>query len=318
MCFFPRVTDELVGKLGVDSSDYLFSYYLEDHPVELSFIRKRGLFAVEDPSEVWKISEDGLRVQKSVSIDHPEKLFGKKGVAPAESYLAICILWTNRRLSQTGVIHAARADYDRGVHLDFDHMFEPGTLCGDLSLDLVVYLKEPAVVVSSDELHLMNEAGAILGSLEEQTDITFDNNCMEFPIGEVHRPGEPLWWMSFSSWTDPREDSFSEENIQLILNTAHKDCPEIKNGKTTRQDVLLEVLAGAFFSIFEKVREMDDAEIWSNMKDDTGLQPGSICGVLHQFSRMDPEHEFLWSSIEGRMLSIKRIVAQSMAGDVDA
>lgn len=164
-------------------------------------------------------------LEKEVKIAYPHLLYGKQGVAPQGAQVGICIIWTNRSLTQTGyILPVVDHTTPSGWTCVFRYEFLPGEIKGDLELSLVVYLKEQAKVVASGEDHLINEAGVTLGEIETLS-LDFDSIYMEFPIEECNAKDQPLWWVEFSQWEDPRVDLFSKENICLYLNTAYDDCP---------------------------------------------------------------------------------------------
>lgn len=311
--FFPRVTDDLANRAGLKTTDYRFYYENEGKRTALASTQKGGVTTLED--EGWYLSQDGIGFEKVVDIDHPELFFGPEGVVPSKAYAALCIIWTCKAFSHTGIIYPYSGEYGKdGAHVKFRHEFEAGTLNGDLTLELALYLKTSAPDVLEDEAHLMNEAGVLLGSLEDPLRISFAGNAMLFPIGWIESPKDPLWWVEFSDWDDPRSDQFSAENVSLVLNKSHKDYSSTNGDKGMGTEVLNEIFAAALFLMFEKVREFSDPEPWQEMisNDTSSFEPGSICGVLHQVSQMDPDAEFAWTNAEARMTSLKRIVDRRM------
>lgn len=310
--FFPRLTEELIAKSGYKATEYELSYsspFGNESRLKLSRGRVR---MVSDPAEVWQPRKDGLILEKAVSIEYPKELKGPDGVAPARAKILPCILWTNQRLTTAGVITPTKTMGAPRLDCIFRHVFEPGTISGDLTLELALYISSPAEFLESGEEILMNKPGVLLGLLERPVTIDFDGNTLDFPIEEFEDPAGPLWQMQFEPWTDPREDLFSSASFTLLLNAKHPDCPKIAGGQVTNQALLCEILCSAYFLIFEKVREFQDGTVWDDMLSDTDLEPDSICSVLHWFSQKGEEH-FDWSSPEGRMLSIKKIVDQSFA-----
>lgn len=313
--FYPRLTKELVERAGYKTTGYSFSYIdSEGEETNLS-IGKGKVASISDPLDTWSLREDGIILKNKILFEYPEALKGPDGVAPAGARLLPCILWANKGLDLAGAIRPVVRSESPSLSCDFKCPFKPGTLAGDLTLDLVLYLADSAKTIEPGEQILINEPGVTLGSIEAPLTIDLDGSYLEFPIEEFEEIDGPLWRMQFEPWDDPHEDLFSEASFTLLLNVKHPDCPKIIKGVVSNQTLLQEILAEAYFLIFEKVREDEDA--WNDMKTDTGLAPDSICSTLHWFSQRSDEL-FDWTSPEGRMLSIKRIIDLSFkASDED-
>ena len=311
--FFPRLTEELVEKSGCRTTEYELSYLSPSGDECHLELPKGRVCVVTDPADIWQIRKDGLVLEKTVIIEYPQELKGPNGVAPACARILPCILWTNHRLSSAGVITPSEAMESPRLACKFKQVFEPGTLSGDLTLELALYVSSPADVLGPGEELLMNKPGVLLGFLEEPIVMDFDGSTMDFPVEEFEDPNGPLWQMQFEPWSDPREDLFSNASFTLLLNAKHPDCPKNMGGQATNKTLLCEILCEAYFLVFEKVREFHDDSAWEDMISDTGLTPDSICSTLHWFSQRG-EEPFDWSTPEGRMQSIKKIVDQSFAG----
>lgn len=310
--FFPRLTEELVKKSGYKSSEYEFSYASPAGDESRLTLSKGKIRTASDPADVWQLKKDGLVLEKTVIIEYPKELKGPNGVAPAGARVLPCILWSNQRLTSAGVITPDEMMEFPRLACKFKHKFEPGSLSGDLTLELVLYVCSSAPSLEQGEDILMNEPGALLGPLEKPVIIDFDGDSMDFPIEEFEEPEGPLWCMQFEPWSDPRENLFSAASFVLLLNAKHPDCPKIVGGKVSNQALLQEILCEAYFLLFEKVRDFHDDSAWEDMISDSDLAPDSICSMLHWFSQRG-EEPFDWSTPEGRMLSIKRIIDQSFA-----
>ena len=136
---------------------------------------------------------------------------------------------------------------------------------------------------------IINEAGVTLGDIETLY-LDFNSIYMEFPIEECNIKDQPLWWVEFSQWEDPRVDLFSKENICLYLNTAHPECPMIGE-KINNLELLIQIISTTYLLIFKK---FNDEELYDT-KNDVGLNPNSICSIMHQFIVGE---SFSWESDE--------------------
>ena len=191
----------------------------------------------------------------------------------------IAKLRKEKKLTQTGcILPESDIETETGRVCNFCYSFDPGMIDGDLELSLVMFIKKKAVNVLLGEENFINEEGVTIGEIESVV-LDFNSIYMEFPIEEVNSPDEPLWWVYFSQWEDPKVDSFSQENICLYLNTHYSACPmvgeEIKNF-----DLLVDIVSTTYFMIFQKLMENQadyDATI-------NGYgENNSICSIMNQF-----------------------------------
>lgn len=277
--FFPKLTDELIENCGCECSKYNFSYKYQDKTYGL---KQKGVSTLKlsDPLEIWKVETEGLSFSKEVRIAYPQLLKGKGGIACTKAEIGICIIWTNKTLTQTGyILPDAGNDVTTatGRICRFKHTFEPGEIKGDLELSLIMYIKKKASSVLPDEVDLINEEGVSIGEIETIV-LDFNSIYMDFPIEECKSDTQPLWWIEFSQWEDPKVDLFTKENICLYLNPKYDACPmageNIKN-----KDLLIEIISTAYFLIFQR---LSDDEL-SATKNNIGLNPNSICSIMHQF-----------------------------------
>lgn len=283
ICFYPTLTDELKDECGIILADYVFSKAVQD--IRLDYKRK-GSSTIKISDEDWKVETEGLSFIKTVKIAYPHLLFGPKGIACTNASIGICIMWTNKALTQTGcILPEYDSETDDGRICNFRYTFEPGLIKGDLELSIILYLKKKADTVLPGEEALINEEGVTIGEIET---IVLDLNSiyMEFPIEEYNSPTEPLWWVYFSQWEDPKVDLFDKENLCLYLNPHYAACPmvgeEIKN-----LDLLIDIMATTYLMIFRKIDE--NPEDMNATQQNLGLENNSICSIMHQFIESCPE-----------------------------
>ena len=277
--FYPKLTDDMKDECGLSIEKYQFSFEYQNNCYEL---KQRGTstIKIEDPMEIWNVESDGIAFSKTVSIAYPNLLHGINGIACTNASIGVCIMWTNKSLTQTGcILPKSDISLETGRVCQFRHVFEPGTIQGDLELSVIMYIKSRAGIILEGEERLINEEGVAIGEIETVV-LDFNSIYMEFPIEEYDSPDEPLWWVYFAQWEDPKVDVFGRENICLYLNPHYPSCPmvgeEIKN-----LDLLIDILATTYLLIFQKINE--NPEDLKATRDNTGLENNSICSIMHQF-----------------------------------
>lgn len=311
LSLFPTLTTDMLENSGYTSEKYRFSYAYQGHYYGL---QQKGSATVKltDPLDIWKIEDEGLKVNKTVRIAYPDLLRGPHGVACRDAELGLCIIWTNKALTQTGYILPETSAFSpQGLVCDFNYEFTPGCISGDLELSLIMYIKKKAEIVRDDERALINEEGVTVGEIE-RTILDFNSVYMEFPIEEYKSEKEPLWWVEFSEWEDPKtSDMFTKDNICLYLNPYYEGCPspsmDASGGSIKNIDLLIDILAQTYLLIFERLSE-DELRA---TKQNIDLTNNSICSILHQFIESCNEVELDWGAPE-RLLKTLQVNIRKM------
>jgi hypothetical protein len=300
MFFYPTLTDELLETAGFSLTSYIYSYNVND--LDCRLIGK-GKNVVKFDDDTWRIERDGLRIRRSIVIEYPEYLYGKSGIACEDAELGICIIWTNKTLKQMGTILPGNTYRNEASSVyEFDYLFEPGTIKGDLCLETQLYIKKAAEKILLGEESLMNDEGVKVGVLDE-VHLDLGSMYMEFPIAEINDKKLPMWWLELSDWSEPQKDLFDEDSLCIYLNTAYELCP--KMGETVKYaDVLIDIITTVYVMLYRKV---SDCGCLANTINDVDLEEGSISKILYyfkdscktdiDFSTEERMHKTIWMNV---------------------
>lgn len=312
---YPVVTSEILESSGFTSEKYKFSYSYQN---KVYGLQQKGTTWIKltDPLDIWKIETEGLKIDKTVRFAYPELLKGKNGVVCREAELGICLIWTNKKLTQTGVIFPTSDSIKpEGRTCIFSYSFEPGKISGDLELSLTMYVKSKADNVLEDEKNLINEVGVTVGIIENAV-LDFNSLYMEFPIEEYKSDSEPLWWVEFSDWEDPKTiDMFTKDSFCLYLNPYYDSCPAPSTNETGNSiknfDLLVDILAQTYFLMFQRLEPEDLRATIQNI----GLVNNSICSILHQFIE-NCTVELPWKEPHKLLKSLQVNIRKMLQGDL--
>lgn len=310
---YPTITSSMLENSGTTTDKFHFSYSYQG---QLFGLQQKGVSTIKltDPLEIWKVESEGLILEKTVRIAYPALLKGKGGVVCEGAELGICIIWTNKKLTQTGyILPSSDITTPQGRVCKFNTVFAPGTLSGDLDLSISFYLKKKSESVKPGEEDFVNEDGVTVGEIEHVV-IDFSSLYMEFPIEEYNSASEPLWWVEFSEWEDPRTvDLFSKDSLCLYLNPHYDSCPSPSTSEAGNSiknlDMLVDILSQTYLLIFQR---LSDEELKAT-KLDIGLAQNSICSVLHQFIVSCPE-ELSWESPQKLLKSLQVNIRKLLQG----
>lgn len=280
ICFYSQLTPDLQESCGYSSDKYIFTYHYQG---EIHALQQKGTTTLRliDALDIWDVESEGLHIEKTVRIAYPKLLYGPDGIACRDAEIGICIIWTNRKLTQTGIIlPISDVTTAHGRVCKFDYSFQPGSISSDLDLEVSMYIMHSASNIHQDEENLINDTGATLGTAEGVS-VDFNDRVMAFPIEEFPSDTDPLWWVEFSEWEDPRgTDMFTRDNVCLFLNPKYESCPvpSITDNSIRNLDLLVDILAQTYLMMFYRLSE-DDRHATRLGID---LAPNSICSVLHQ------------------------------------
>ena len=315
MLFYPTITSDMIDSCGISVDKYNFTYTYQDKHYGL---QQKGTATIKltDPLDIWKVESEGLTIDKTVRIVYPDMLKGKEGIACKEAELGICIIWTNKKLTQTGIIHPlSDITTPQGRTCKLNYTFDAGRISGDLELSLAVYIKKKAHNLAEDETDLINETGVTVGEIERVV-LDFSNIYMEFPIEEFKSETEPLWWVEFSEWEDPKTiDLFTKDSLCLYLNPYYEACPAPSTremGNSIKNfDLMVDILAQTYLMIFQRLSDDDLKATRQNV----GLTNNSICSILHQFIEDCGEDELHWESPEKLLKSLQIVIRKRLQED---
>lgn len=311
---YPTLSPEMLEAAGLSVDKYHFTYEYQEKYFSL---HQKGstTLKLSDSLEIWNVETEGLILDKTVCFAYPNLLKGKNGVACKGAEIGICIIWTNKKLTQTGIIlPVSDVESPQGRNCKFHYMFAPGRISGDLELSLSMFIKSEAGEILEDEEDLINEAGVTVGEIEHVV-LDFNSLYMEFPIEEYKSENEPLWWIEFSEWEDPKTiDMFTKDSLCLYLNPYYDACPAPSTSDSSNSiknfDLMVDILAQTYLMIFQRLSDDDLKATRQNV----GLTNNSICSILHQFIE-DCYEELHWESPEKLLKSLQINIRKKLQED---
>ncbi|WP_273834176.1 hypothetical protein [Guptibacillus sedimenti] len=276
---FHRILDqELYEKLGVIKQPFTASYFNGEDEVDMKVEPLEGqntIYQIVDPKVTWEPSSHEIKLNKRITITNPGFLFGDNSLVADNGCLGIGLRWYSRDAAQRNVTHATEFSKLSNFPLEVEvsTSIERGLLRGNVTFEIFVYLLESGTNTSTVK------PGTMLGTLDECV-IAFDGNSSVFPIVEVNEPNKPLWWVD-CNFTEPLFDSFTEDNVAIVINNSHRNAKKLDLEKGIGSSpLLLEVIATGLQMIIEKVKESDD---WESILVNKDTEPGSIGEAIYYF-----------------------------------
>lgn len=283
---FPKMSRDLLVKTGYSSAIYEFYYRYQGEDRELkstptdTSTSRAAILQLSDQACHWHPESSNLTAKCRCVINVPMFLFGENGLAAADGgIIGVAVMWMNPDASQRGVVRIGEINKRSASPCIIEGKidFLPKQLRGTLILQTILYLKERGNPQGGEKFQASNN-GTILGILDE-TRVIIDGNGSIFPIHEISSPNEPLWWVR-CDWGDPLEDSFTDDNFCIYLNTSHKDYAALNvNEGLKNSALLLEIVSSALQLLIMKVLG-DDAARDATIQG-SGIQQGSISSMVN-------------------------------------
>lgn len=291
---FPKLSRELLTKIGYISAEYEFYYHNHGEKLRLdtettsSSTSKTAVLQLTDPVAQWHPEEYELCIDLTSIINVPVFLFGEKGLAASDGgIIGIAVMWMAPDSNSRGVIPVGEISRKSMAPYVLHHTirFSSKMLRGTLILQNILYVKHRGNP-EGIEKYQAGEPGTILGILDE-TRVIIDGNGSIFPIHEMASPANPLWWVT-CNWSDATEDKFTDENFCIYLNSAHKDFAALNSNEGIQKSpLLLEIVCSALEILVSKV--MGDPVAEQAVRTGEHMLPGSIASVVNFFI-----HRFDW------------------------
>ena len=283
---FPRITEKLRQKIGIEMTEPFFQYRSNGtwNNLEMDSIEGESPYYKKllDKEGIWNFDDYGLKFQREYTLRFPGFLFGKYGVVPHDAEIGIALMYTSSESKQRGVIPIGKFNSTmNNVTFDVDYFFKSGMFRVNASFTTILYVAT-AGNPRQEEAHLANKAGYRLGEIETFT-LIFDGKGSWFPIYEKDMKNQPLWNVVYSS-TEPAYDSFLD-CVEIQINTAHKEYKYIdRKSKTFNRQLLIEVISSAMCVIVENFKAQESE--WENAMNNGDCFEGSVSQAINYFIKV--------------------------------
>jgi len=300
---------DLLDKIDYVSSNYSALYVRggREFALETEFNPDEPTsFKIVDKDLSWNISNDGLKLTRTICLSHLELLFGESGIADVGAVLGIAAICTSTVSDRLEIFKICTFGSNQpSLKCDSEFNLSVGKYRGNAVLKTVLYLVED----NSNDSHFTKQSGTILGELDRFNIVLFDNKTL-FPVYEVQSPESPPWWV-VCDWSNIEEDSFTSEFVAIVINRSSKIYPQmaLKEGNQDfNPGYLAEVMSSAIQTIIEKVKESSTE--WNRVLSGSTFPEGTIAYVI-QYMRTTLGWDF--SSPELMAKSIRSYVYSKVA-----
>ncbi|KAB8125582.1 hypothetical protein F9U64_22375 [Gracilibacillus oryzae] len=283
LTFYKNLDDDLFQKIGYSEQPIRASYINEENElIEMEVALEEGqenTFHLLDPKVHLAADVHDVNLNFELEIENPQFLFGPNGLSDEDGVLGIAVRWYSRDSAQMKIqpVSTLTAS-DEHFYNETELTIEKGIIRGKLTIEIILYMAQPGIKQKQIA------SGTVLGTLHS-TLILIDGNSSMFPILEVDDPSRPLWWVE-CNFEDPLYDSFTDDNVAIIINIGHRNARHLKLEKGIGSSpLLLEILATGMQIIIEEAKETGE---WDDILRNRS-EPGSIGEAIYYFTNM-----FLW------------------------
>ena len=305
----PTINDRLISKASLSLRGLLFdlstSSLADDEEVS---IKRNSHDIWADENELWSPEKHNLKLRGVLEVKDISHFFGPaerngfmekaQGIVPRGAEIGFLVQWVSKcrdlktsAFTKSGCIlpTTKRKFGSTGYSYIFEHMFDPGTIKGSLSLAVFAYIAAPAEKVEGDEMMFMNEAGYMFYPPVHESKYLFQPDTVPFPIKEVNEPGKPLWWLWIrDTIEDPAVEMFQESNVSICINRGYPgfDALLLKKNRAALLMVHTEVVATAYYLLVKYLQNHQESRVfWPCMMTGEGLERNTIPEVIGRFLR---------------------------------
>lgn len=255
--FYPTLDKEILDSFGA-KTNISFSYRSANVPFVALETKKEGKNLTFVDTKDWNPYTDSLRIIANIEYEHACALFGVNGVAPSGSCLGIAL----EVFSNSGKYRQVYFDDDVRIVSTNEHvLLSPlfvnvgkNTVNRELSINVLLYLKEKSKSLKDEEAFLNNDEGVILGKLASFT-VFLSGFGSLFPIYKKAVDDKKLWLLEID-YDDPAEDKLSD-SVKLILNTNSKDycCIDQNDKEHFCPKIMYEIVASVMTILIIDLKE---------------------------------------------------------------
>ncbi len=260
--FYPTLDKPLLG-LFEPKVDFLFYYDADNGTQTVLEIKKEGKNITFKDTKEWDPYNKSLMIVANIEYEHACYLFGENGIAPNGAVLGVAL----EIYSNSGKFRQVYFDNDIKITNTNEHIklfplfvrIPKNTINRDLTINVLVYLKEKSTSVLEEESFLNNDEGVILGSLSSFT-VYLSGFGSLFPIYTKAIDDKKLWLLEID-YDDPTEDKLSD-SVKLILNTNSKDYPCIDQNDKEHfcPKLMYEIVASVMVILITDLKERNFLE----------------------------------------------------------
>lgn len=216
---------------------------------EIQFDKYTNVFKLEDPDFEWNNKMHSLYIDIELSMNNTNLLFDS--FCCKDAILGIGIEWKPEKSR----IRNCKKIGELCNNIDNYNFKVEKILIDDLNSNVdfswLIYVAKPG----NDNSRKMygNSRGLILGD-GPLWKIIVEGEGSVFPIREISLQNEPLW-SYYCDFDDIYEDSFSDENIKIIINKNHRLYQYIHHSNPKfDKNVFIEVLSSALVMLILEIK----------------------------------------------------------------
>lgn len=268
---FRQLNDQLRKDAGVSVNQYIFTYKRNSSAYDIMAnpTDENGRMYLHD-DRGWSIKNEGMTIRTTIYIEEPMRLYELTSLG---STIGMGIILSSLESNRTQASHIVDIPVSsEPTNFDVLETVAPGMFQDELSMRIVLYLRTPGKKSSG----FASTSGTILGTLSA-IQMVFDEQNQMFPTETVSDKTGVLWNME-CRWSDINSDTFSKDNVCLVLNSAHPDYPLIDPDSPKFSLPLFREVTAEALSIM--ITEAMRGSNWTEAASDENPAPGTVAFIL--------------------------------------
>lgn len=281
---YPTLNEKIISKLAYNASDkFIFrrtnNGKLDEIKVNYSY--KNVYF---EDYKSWLYKRDDLHITKDIKFN-PKSLFGQDGLVSSFATIGIAISWKSNKSMRRGVKKIGTFNFnDYKVNEKVHLYFKSKEIKDSVDVEIILYVSEPSKVNLSEESHLINLKGAILGVIDS-IHLSFVGLGSSFPTSSINSPNEPLWKLNVEM------DLFESvtNTVELIVNEGHYKFSLLDSKHVNfNSDLLEEIMISIVYQLI--ILSLNDIKVYSEEEFEEGTL-GNLIKYYYKTFKLEINNE---------------------------
>lgn len=257
---YKTITNEIINNMEINFTRDFFYYsndkkliFRENKDNCANHFNNKNISLIDDSNE-WDYHSQTLLLDVTMDFKVPKEIFTNDKIVYYNTILGVGLTW--RSNGSRLIKHIKLGEFivfDEKVSLKKSNI-EIGPINGNVSFNLVLYISLPGTL--DDMYFCANDEGIILYN-DNIWNIIVEGDGSIFPIIEEENENAPLYQIR-CDFNDMYEDSFSNENVAIILNKSHPLYGYLYPKANTINDLIgSEVFSTALTFLITKIKKQN-------------------------------------------------------------
>lgn len=283
---YPILDGEQLNKLGIQEEMLEIEYIQDDKVYKEKVVIDSKRTLLLSNYDHWDPDSVDVKIRGAFHLLSPRHLYSEQGVLPEKAAMGIATEFLSPLSGQRKIFQEklySSYSINERMKVEYSITLPRGTYRGYGELVHYLYIAKKSPTYKGRRA---NSDGLVLGNLLSPIRVIFDGSGSLFPVvlADLGASG-PLWNQYFYSF-NPEVDSFTEDNVSLVINSNHKRFKDLNISDFKTPNTLRNEIFSSWVHLLFTIISQDHQETFDKITrgDVEGFETGSIAHWLFYFS----------------------------------